>query len=74
MKTSLSRMWKEFKKFANKAGYTEKVVGDYAFRSRNRKGLIRLTAINQDTLTVYEEGIGSYRVPLLQKYTKGGNL
>lgn len=59
-----NKVWEEFKKLANEAGYTEKVVGDYAFRRKGQPGLMRLTASTKDSFTVYEEGKGSYKVPL----------
>lgn len=46
---------------AHARGYTEKVVGDYAYRNR-RGGIIRYKVCRGNVLTIWEQGRGTQKL------------
>lgn len=68
MKDITSRdILQRFKEYADNKGYTLKVAGDYAYRNKKLKILRYVRYSKSDNkIVVYEEGIGKYRIPLVQ--------
>lgn len=58
---------KRFQEYAKNKGYYLKVSGDYAYRNRKLK-VMRYVKYNREdnTITVYEEGVGKFRIPFNQ--------
>ena len=52
----------KFKQHAFKKGFTQKVVGDYAYqKTRNPQSkIIKLISAKKEGILVYEEGVGRY--------------